>query len=261
MKKVIVSCWHTPEPEPSGSSSPDWKVFAKQFLGKESPELKSIPRDFILVRSPNYVSWQLRAAQENPQLELFHQDVIDIPVFPSLIGKSEYRLKNKYENWLRPYYLQSITRDSVDKLLRKHFKLSMPLDGESSADHWVPHGNIFNVEVRARVWENRLALFFDGNVENSVNRFTSRLEMYVYDKSLTTKILGERYLEIWRKKWTKTRGSMPQTITEKESTEEHPSSVLEKPAIPVGIQRGRQRRAALRQLHLGHSSKVSCLKT
>jgi len=219
----------------------DKAKFQQLFDGKPL-ESRSISRDYILVTSPGHVSWQLEAAQKNPVLELFHQDVISIPIVPNDVARN--RRWNQAQ-FFKPFYLLGITQSIVDELFQKHFGLSIPHSGETSANHWVPHVILFNVEVAENVWENRLAMFFDGNVENSLHCMESRID--TYGSHIRVKTLGERYLELWRRKSFETK--RVQQSTKSMHIKQNERDVVAENAV-LTVQdptRGRKRRSILRQ--------------
>jgi hypothetical protein len=224
---------------------------------------KDLPRDYCIVRYPNHTSRRDPKASQDVQLEIFHTDVVKIPDGEI---KSKFFLKGNdwtgvtYWNY---WYLRGMTRSSVEKIFKKHFGFSIPLYSGSTAGHWMPSPQLYTVEVQENVWEDRLALFFDGNVETSFRSVGQLLREY--EKILNAKDLGERFVRIWTSRWEKkgipdiplalkgTReksSNSTNTVPEQTSTETSTST----PKI-----RGRKRRATLRQLRTGSAKLVRIL--
>jgi hypothetical protein len=187
---------------------------------------------------------------------LFHEDVINVPDPPAITGDG---WKSRIALYIRRFHLAGITQKVVDELLNKHFSLRIPLSGESSADHWVPHVIPYNVEVAKNVWEERLAMFFDGNVEASVHRFGARVDEYY--QFITSNMLGEKYLELWRKKWSCTISGQLIGDASKEPMDQSDYSVVEvKLNDDLALHtRGRKRRSVLRQRYISSGTLVSLL--
>jgi hypothetical protein len=185
-------------------------IYAKWHSSQEGPptrrlhpdDFEIINRDFCILRSPRNVSWQSEESQKNLQMDIFHTDEVKIPKHEKIPRNMEAKtLWTTEQKYLAQWYLRDLTRVNVDKILKRHFGLSMSLAGNTFADQWNPGCVIYNVEVSPNVWENRLALFFDGNIENSVQSFRFRLGPYCGDQVINTKMLGEKYMEIWRSRW------------------------------------------------------------
>jgi hypothetical protein len=230
------------------------------LLNPSDPEeFESVPRDYLLVRSPGYTSWQHKLAQKDPHLEIFYSDNVRIPTTNT---QKRYHHKTAGRSWfLNRWYLRGITRAHVEKLLLKHFKLQMPFDAESTANHWVPAGVLYNVEVEMNVWENRLALLFDENIGTSMLPLTKRVD--VYGQHFKSKRLGERYLKLWRTRWQNKEGDveLPQKSTKDKPQSITPGHISPQQTEPVPVTqkaRGRRRRAALRQIRSGSSLLVRC---
>ena len=224
-------------------------------------EFDTINRDYCIVQSPGETSWQQSESQENPVLKIFHADSVKVPKWKALekFQPSGYIVGKYNTRW----YLQGMTRVNVEKLLKRHFKLVIPLSKESSPAHWIPCPVLYSVEVGEDVWENRLALFFDGNVETSVQSMVNRISKY--GQAMQSGKFGEYYLNIWRSKWEKKddslepqefahskEASLVEGIGEVQSTEENTPTTNQKP-------RGRKKRATLRKLRSESSTLVRVL--
>ena len=223
-----------------------------EFSSENHKESESIYRDYVLVRSPGYTSWQQKEAQASPQLEIFHSDKIRVPKSSPHIG---YKNGNSTDtSILNRWYLQDVSRSSVEKLLQRHFGISIPLDAESTANHWYPAVIFYNVEVELDIWETRLAMFFDGNIGTSKLPLASRI--HAYKQRVSTKRLGEKYLELWRSKWQSVENEPAvhhSRNLEFASPHKAPKAVSETtPETGAGGRltdiRGRKRRILLRQI-------------
>lgn len=227
-----------------------------------SDEFESIPRDFCLLSSPGNVTWQTKDAQNHPKLEIFQTDVIKIPT--SKLGKKFPDLDYTGVSYLTRWYYHGLALANVRKILKDRFNLSIPLSSESSPDHWIPSVQLYNVEVEKNVWQNRLAVFFDGNISTSTRSMRWRINEY--GQLLKENNMGIMYLATWRSKWEKLEGDIGHEMKrESENVEESesldfPNERLEHEAKSLTIKtRGRKRRSAQRQLRFGISVVVRCL--
>lgn len=166
----------------------------------KSDDFDIINRDFCLLRSPGRVSWQSKDSYENVEMERFHTDTVKVPKHE--IITRNLGVKTLWTG-LAQWYLHDLTRAYVDKLLKKHFGLSVPLSAETYAGQWVPGCVLYNVEIEPDVWEARLEVFFDANVENSVESFRYRLGQHASgtEHYKLTKTLGEMFVDLWRSRW------------------------------------------------------------
>jgi hypothetical protein len=218
-------------------------------------EFESIPRDYCILQSPGKTSWLQEESRVAPDLRIFHADSVKIPKTEA-VRKLGNTTKYAIDKYLHPWYLQGMSRANVDKLLRRHFGLSIPLSSESTADHWIPAAMVCCVEVKLDVWENRLALVFDGNIQTSVQPMKDRLGGY--RGFIESKVLGEVYLSTWRARWERIRGPTPsenQTVqAASSSAKAEQSGSLQSLSMKTDADssdpkpRGRKRRKVLRQL-------------
>ncbi len=215
-------------------------------------EFRTISRDYCLISSPGFTSWQRQEAQKSPVVEIFYTDTIKVP---KADPKKAYRSRPRdaFNITLAYWYLRDITRGNVDRILKKHFGLNIPLSYESTSNHWVPIPLLYNVEVRENVWEDRLALFFDGNIGTSVLPLSKRVNEYRH--LLKTNVLGEKYLNIWRSRWpgaTKLavlNGGKSSLTSIPALSQELAKELDKETSLPKP--RGRKRRAVLRQQRTG----------
>jgi hypothetical protein len=237
------------------ASNPGYFIYSSPVLERprqkvlKDDELRTVPRDYCILQSPGETSWRKSKTQEAPELHMFYSDYVKVPkdgTFDKITAS-----KSSVNNYLNRWYLQGMTRANVEKLFKKHFDLAIPLSHESTADHWLPGFARYNVEVKENVWEDRVVLFFDGNLQTSQQSMATRLDNY--HQKFKRKNLGERYLSLWRSRWQSEEQS-PAKSTEKVSTVI--SSIVGEAEVPENIDpsynrpklRGRKRRAALRQI-------------
>jgi hypothetical protein len=224
-------------------------------LSLDPDEFESIPRDYCILQSPGKTSWLQKESQKPPDLKIFYADSVKIPKTEA-VRKLGNATKYAIDNYLYPWYLQGMSRSNVDKLLRRRFGLSIPLSCESTADHWIPAAIVYCVEIKLDVWENRLALFFDGNMQTSVQPMKDRLG--AYRGSIDPKVLGEVYLSAWRARWERNREPIPsenQTVqAASSSAKAKQSGSMQSLSMKTDADssdpkpRGRKRRKVLRQL-------------
>lgn len=223
-------------------------------------EFDSIPRDFCLLSSPGKVSWQTRDAQNHPKLEIFHTDIIRIPT--SNLKQKFPDLDYTGVSYLTRWYYHGLTLANVTNLLKDKFNLSIPLSSDFPSDHWIPSIQLYNVEVERDVWQNRLAVFFDGNIGTS-NR-SMRWRINEHGQLLKADNLGVIYLATWRTRWRSLEGDIRQ-VTKKQSVNVKMNETLDSPKERIGHEakppivktRGRKRRSAQRQLRFGTFVTVS----
>lgn len=164
-----------------------------------SPQFETLNRDYVLLKSPGYTSWQHNTAQRDYSLEIFHSDTIRVPKLIS--EETPRRGADRTLPMLRKWYLEGLTRVNVEGLLQKYFKLAFPINLESTANHWVPAAIPFMVEVQLDIWEERLAIFFDGNISTSMLSLSGRIINYEWKNKIQAEVLGEKYLALWKAKW------------------------------------------------------------
>ena len=221
-------------------------------------EFESLPRDFCLLSSPGKLSWQSRVAQNNVKLEIFHSDVVKVPT-------KNLDIKFPEQNWTGASYsnrwhYHGLTLARVRKIFTDKFGSSIPLTSESTSDHWIPSVKTYNVEVEKDVWQNRLAVFFDGNIATSQQCMRARVDDY--GQLLKPGKLGEIYLSAWRSKWqmsaevgieSETKESLRYLEKIEPITKESVGNDDDLLAVKT---RGRKRRTALRQLRLVQAKTV-----
>ncbi len=224
---------------------------------EDGSDFKWIPRDYCVISSPGHISWQYQKAQDNPTLEIFYTDAVRIPRI-SLVGKfqdQEYSERHYLNRW----ELQDFTRARVENTFSTHLGLTIPLKGESSGKHWVPAVCRYNVEVEQDFWQDRMAVFFDGFVETSMQSMQHRLRDY--KQKLSKKGLGRLYLAAWKSRWktevlgnidngNKSLSTVHGTLSTENSGSSHQKSLVLK-------ERGRKRRAAIRQMRIVGTKPVS----
>jgi hypothetical protein len=212
-------------------------------------QFRTVARDYCILQSPGETSWRKSKSQEAPELHIFYSDYVKVPK-DGIFDKIE-ATKSNIKNYLNRWYLQGMTRANVERIFKKHFDLAIPLSHESTADHWLPGFARYNAEVKENVWEERVVLFFDGNLQTSQQSMANRLDNY--HQEFKRKTLGERYLSLWRSRWqseelspaesTENASSgLPSTVGE-QKVHGNPEVSNSRPKL-----RGRKRRAALRQI-------------
>ncbi len=90
---------------------------------------------------------------------------------------------------------------NVEKIFNDHFGVLILLSLETPSSHWVPAVIYYSVGVNENVWEDSLAMFFDGNIGFSMQSMRSRIKDC--SRKLDLRNLGKLYLDIWRSKWAK----------------------------------------------------------
>jgi len=229
------------------------KYFISGFPELERPrqralkdeDLRTIARDYFILQSPGETSWRKSESQKAFELQIFHSDHVKVPKDGAFDKVSASKLGA--DSYLNRWYMKGMTRVNVEKLLKKHFGLAIPLSHESTADHWLPGFARFNVEIEENVWEDRVMLFFDGNLQTSQQSMANRLDNYYAE--FKRKTFGERYLSFWRSRWQH-KEQLPAESAGKPSSgfsggqeKVHGSpGFSDRPKL-----RGRKRKAALRQ--------------
>ena len=101
-------------------------------------KFKTINRDYCLISSPGFTSWQRKEARKNPMVEIFYTDTIKAPMADP---KTPYRRRRRNAPKIMPrfWYLRDVKRENVEKILKKHFGLNIPLSSESTSNHWGSH--------------------------------------------------------------------------------------------------------------------------
>lgn len=160
---------------------------------------KSIPRDFCILNSPGFVSGQTRDSQKEPKLDIFHTDVVNIPE-----TDLEARFQTGQPGWSdssnsNRYHREGLTRANFEKIFEERFGLTVPLSSETSSDQWVPAVILYTAEVEKDVWQDRLAVVFDGKVGIFQQSMKHRTE--AYDQNPGHQVLGKLYLDLWRARW------------------------------------------------------------
>lgn len=219
-------------------------------------KLQLISRDYCILQSPGETSWQRKKTQEQFHMRIFHTDTVQIPPDGSFDGVEGTRLQIKSYN--DHWYLRGMTRTYVEKIFTTHFNLTIPLSHETTADHWLPAYARYNVEVSENIWENRVALFFDGNIQTSLQSMKYRIKSY--HQQLGQKLLGERYVELWKSRWATDEASQISSTVKSPIEPLAVEDVVELEAAVLAEDpqcRGRKRRAALRQIRAAPPDRVS----
>ncbi|CZR65152.1 uncharacterized protein PAC_15052 [Phialocephala subalpina] len=245
------------------TSYPSLEYPRQKFLNSnDSTIFRTISRDYCLLESPGFTSWQCKKAQQDPHITILHTDKVRVPIEDP--GKKGGRYHDPeyhgqtHGSYLNRWYLQGFTKEKVEAILMSNFGLAVPLSYESSADHWIPAVQRYSVEVLENTWEDRLAVFFDANVATSLQSLGHRISEY--SQKLKEKPLGERYLGIWRARWDKVDEDLSTKLDIVRSVVTKAPAISAKQIGEGGSSqvhgrkpRGRKRRRFLRQLKGGSS--------